>query len=94
VISDNSRVTRKAGVLLTRAGDEAVLVDDAGGNVHVLNRTGAQLWELSANEPTVDALAESIAGSYAADPATVRADVERMLTELCDLGLVELVAAG
>ena len=29
-----------------RTGDEGIVYDDAGGQVHVLNGSGARLWEL------------------------------------------------
>jgi pyrroloquinoline quinone biosynthesis protein D len=88
------RVKRRQDVVLTRSGDEALLVDEQGGNVHVLNASAARLWELCDGAPTVGELSDSFAAGYEVDPAAARADVERMLSTLGELGLLDVARAG
>jgi hypothetical protein len=92
-LSGSVRVVRKDGVGLTRTGEEALLVDESGGSVHVVNRTAAQLWELCAGGPSVEGLVGSFAGSVELAPETVRDDVAGMLRTFEQLGLVELTSA-
>jgi PqqD family protein of HPr-rel-A system len=84
------RVARKQGVVLTRTGDQALLVDDEGGHVHVVNESAARVWELCDGSPSAEALVESFARAYGKEPATVQADVGRILETYSSLGVVEL----
>jgi PqqD family protein of HPr-rel-A system len=88
-LTDTSRVVRRADVSLTRTGDEAVLVDEARGSVHVVNHTAARLWELCDGSPTVGELVGSMADDYEVDAKVVQPDVERMLGTFRELGLLE-----
>ncbi|HEY4347543.1 MAG TPA: HPr-rel-A system PqqD family peptide chaperone [Gaiellaceae bacterium] len=83
------RITRRADVTLTRTGGEALLVDERGGSVHVVNGTAARLWELCERSPTIEELAESLATSYELMETDVRRDVEKMVETLEGLGLLE-----
>jgi PqqD family protein of HPr-rel-A system len=89
---DGARVTRREDVILTRTGDEALLVDEANGNVHVVNRSAARLWELCSGDPTVEELVEAMAGAYSVEAGSIRGDVEKMVGTLQDLGLLELAS--
>jgi hypothetical protein len=86
----SARIARRAGVQLTRTGGEALLVDEHGGYVHVINGSAARLWELCENDPTLDELATALGGSYALEAPAVCDDVEQMVGTLRDLGLVEV----
>jgi hypothetical protein len=84
-----ARIARREDVQLTRTGGEALLVDERGGGVHVVNRAAARLWELCEAEPTIDELAEALGGSYELPAAAVREDVERIVGTFRELGLLE-----
>lgn len=91
---EQARFVRAAHVVLSRTGDEAVLIDEKRGSAHVVNHTAAQLWELCDGEPTAPELTEALADAYGfeQDPgarSSVRQDVERILTTFHELGLVE-----
>ena len=90
VEDDPVRVARKPGVALSRTGDQALLVDDEGGSVHVVNRTAARVWELCDGSPTVESVVESFARDYQLAPATARSDIAHILDSFRGLGLVEL----
>ncbi len=84
------RVVRKPGVVFTRTGDQALLVDDEGGNVHVVNESAARVWELCESSPTVEEIVSRFADAYGKDADTVGADVDGILKTFRDLDLVEL----
>lgn len=71
--------------------DDLVLYDDRDGRSYVLNRTGAAVWRLCDGEATVDDLVASIAREYGEPTERVRPDVEALLAELREAGLL---AAG
>ncbi len=79
---------RRPDVTLQRVGREAVLHDARLRQAHVVNATAARAWELADGRPFDDLLSE-FAATYGRDPATVRADLESILTRFEQLGLVE-----
>jgi hypothetical protein len=85
-----ARIARRQDVLLTRTGDEALLVDERDGSVHVINHTAARVWELSEPGPTMEQLVESMASAYEVTGAAVRDDVESMVATFGDLGLLQI----
>jgi Coenzyme PQQ synthesis protein D (PqqD) len=92
-ITMDSRVVRADDVLLTRAGDQGVLVDETSGNVHVVNDTAARIWELCEGSPTVEDLLEAMTGEYAVSDEELRADLEVVLRTFSDLELVTISPA-
>jgi PqqD family protein of HPr-rel-A system len=85
----SSRVVRRHGVLLTRSGDQALLVNEEGGHVHVVNATAARVWELCDGSPTVDTLVADFAAAYGKEGGEVRGDIDGILGTFRDLGLIE-----
>lgn len=79
-------------------GDAAVLLHLPTGRRVTLSSTATAVWlaVVEAGEAGVRAgdLAAPLATRYAADPATVAADVRRLLAQLADEGLVELAESG
>lgn len=92
--SSSRRITRRSDVLLTRTGGEALLIDERGGNVHVVNHTAARVWELCEGEPTLEQLSDSLAREYDVAGDVVRGDVETMIGTFSELGLLEIGTAG
>jgi hypothetical protein len=68
-----------AVVVLPRGSDEPI----------TLGATGPEVWELLAEWRTLDDFAAVLAELHAADPATVAADVTRLLDTLIALGAVD-----
>ena len=87
-LDDRVRVGCAPGVVFTRAGDEAVLIDEGRGEVHIVNETAARIWELCATEPTFGELVEAMSGEYAVDEAELRPDLESFLARFEELGLI------
>ncbi|HEX6640633.1 MAG TPA: PqqD family peptide modification chaperone [Thermoanaerobaculia bacterium] len=75
-------------VLSRRVGPELLLLDQATGIYHVLNETGAHVWEsLQRGEP-LDAIAETVASGYAIDVERATADVAAIVSQLRQANLV------
>jgi len=68
-------------------GDEAVIMNLAGGRVLGLNPTGALVWSLL-EERTEEGLAEAVAERFEVDAETAREDVQGFLAVLRERGLV------
>ncbi len=91
---EQPRFVRAAHVVLSRKGDDAVLIDERRGSAHVVNHTAAELWKLCEGAPTAPELTEALADAYGLERSpgarsSVRQDVERILTIFSELGLVE-----
>lgn len=82
------RLRRVAVVQAFPLDDDLVLYDERDGRSYVLNRTGAAIWRLCDGEVALEDLVASIAAEYAEPVERVRPDVEALLTELREAGLV------
>ena len=90
LIDNGSRITRSSHVLLTRAGDEGVLVNETGGSVHVVNATAARVWELCGDGATFNSVLHAMSAEYDIDEAELRGDLEAVLSEFRELSLVSV----
>ena len=86
------RFRRADGVLITRQGDELVLLDTRSERYFTLNDAGAVAWNVLAEPAThaniVDALRREFDTSAAPDPDAVEHDVARLMEQLLAAGLV------
>jgi PqqD family protein of HPr-rel-A system len=92
-VEEGTRIRRRDDVSMTLSGNEALLVDERSGSVHVVNQTAGRLWELCEGDPTLDQLVAGLAESYGVTASVVRDDVQAMLGTFRDLGIVELIPA-
>jgi PqqD family protein of HPr-rel-A system len=66
-----------------RLDEEAIVVDPRTREVHLLNETGARIWELLEEESTVDELVEALADEYeGAAPEALRREVAGFISDL------------
>lgn len=79
-------------VITVPVGDEAIVVDDATGQMHLLNPTGALVWQLLDGGTSVDELCTDLAEAFGAPRSTVVADVAALVQALLDSRF--LVAPG
>lgn len=80
---------RKADDLEIRTVGEEVLVHHLSAQkVHILNRTAGEILELCDGQRSAGEIADSICGSTNADRSEVGRDVDSMLAEFAQLGLV------
>ena len=85
---------RKADFIMQNVGGENLLVPlgaqvmDMNGLV-TLNDTAACVWELLAQDRSVDELAAAVAGRFDVIPERARADVQTFVDEIAKMGLLE-----
>lgn len=78
---------------LQEVGREAILHDARDGQAHVINGSAARVWKLCDGR-SMDDIVTAFAASYDRTPASVRADVERVVAKFRELGLlIEPVSA-
>ena len=87
---------RKEGFVLREVCGEKVIVGEGLGAIDFgkllsINETAAWLWNEAGRqvEFTVDSLAEALCGEYEVDIETARVDVDRLLTQWKELGILE-----
>ena len=78
----------RSGLLYRSLVDGGMIYDGESGQVHHLNGTAAQVWELCQTGATSAALAEALCRRYAVEEPQARADVERILRYLADARLL------
>ena len=89
-----SRFRRAEGVLMTRQGEELLLLDTRAERYYTLNDVGAVAWSTLAEPGTCAAIVEAIrrefVDSAAPEPAVIARDVARLMEQLVAAGLVSV----
>jgi Coenzyme PQQ synthesis protein D (PqqD) len=75
-------------VVFRNLDGEVVLLDLASGTYFGLNEVGTRIWEMIEAGHDEPAIVSALAAEYAADAATIAADVKRLLGELRSRRLV------
>lgn len=60
-------------------------------SIFVLNETGARIWRLLDGQHSLGEIGEILVREYEVQPDLARADVARVVDELCELGMLRLV---
>lgn len=76
-------------VLGHRVGEELLLLDQSSGVYHILNPTGARVWELLERGADMEAIAAAVASDYDVDPARAAEDVHAIVAQLRRAKLIE-----
>jgi hypothetical protein len=79
---------RRADVLWRVAGSTVVLLPPGARDPLVLEGSGRSLWEALADPLPPDEVVHTLADRYGVDVDTMRADVDRAITELSAQGLL------
>ena len=69
-------------------GDEIVLYDRDRRRCHILNATAGAVWAFCDGATTRDDAVAELAAAFGADPAIVGPDVDRIVAELKQVGLL------
>ena len=77
---------------LVEVGDEAILVDDQRGHLHLLNPSAALVVRLLDGVSSLDEICADLADAFSVDTDVVAGDVDPLARRLLDHGL--LVASG
>lgn len=79
------------GVLRRELDDELVLVSMSRGTCFSLDAVGARIWQLLGERARLDGVLGALTDEYEGEEARLRAEMLRLVEELLDNGLVELV---
>ncbi len=86
--SDNTPITIPDEVLHQQLDAETVLLHLTTENYYGLDEVGSRVWQLLQEHGTTEPVVAAIVQEYDVDEATVRGDVDRLLGELADAGLI------
>lgn len=78
--------------VVVAVGDEAIVVDEDRGHLHLLNPSGALVWSLLDGRSSVDDICVDLADAFGSAVETVRGDVGALVQRLLDDAV--LVADG
>jgi len=77
-----------AEVMFQDLGDEAILLDIDKGYYYGLDAVGTRFWQLMSAGHDLDAAVAELLAVYDVDETTLRADLDALMTELQETGLV------
>ncbi len=83
-----SRPLRATAAAFRVIDREAVIVDAAGGLVHIANETGSRIWELCDGSRTLAEIIEVLTDEFAIDAPAAAADAAAFLAELAAQNLL------
>ena len=95
-MSRDVALRRVSSLPFQKLNDEVLVVDPKTREVHLLNVTATRIWDLLEISRTPDELLAALTQEFEAAPDALRADVEALLGELGQKGLVgaDLERAG
>jgi hypothetical protein len=71
-------------------GDETIILDSKiNKQVHQLNEVGSFVWNLCDGKNNVEQICESICHEYDVQPAEAKSDIENLLRQFIEKGLLE-----
>ncbi len=79
---------RVSSLPFQKLNEEVLVVDPKTREVHLLNVTATRIWDLLETPRTHDELLAALTEEFDATPETLRADVDALLSELGQKGLV------
>ncbi len=85
IVIDRERITWR------KLREELVLMHLDTGAYYSLNDTGILIWESLADGQAYDSIVDAIVKDFEVDRETVIKDFERLVNELADQGLVEIM---
>lgn len=86
-----ARVSVPDGVLTRELQGEMVVLDMRSERYYGLDETGTEMWKAVTTSDTIQGAYDALLEHYDIDPDTLRADLERLVTELAGHGLLEVV---
>lgn len=86
---DKPNFNKRSGMIVKEMGEETVLYDQEANEVHSLNATAALIYNLCDGERGLVEIVEEILSRFDIDEKTARRDVERVLSELKEKGILK-----
>ena len=75
-------------VVFRQLGEETVLVHLGTSEIYRLNETGARIWELLSSGAEVASIEETLVADYDVDRNELQAQIETLVTDLVESGLL------
>ena len=88
-VSFATRLSVPPDVLVSIVEDEAVLLNLKSERYFGLNQTGTTMLTTLTTSESVETAYQTLIGTFAVDPETLRQDVTELVRELIEHGLVE-----
>jgi hypothetical protein len=85
----HSAFVRAPDVPTAEFGDELAVMDLKSGAYIAFNRTAADIWKLLEQPQTLESLCAILVERYRIEPGQCREDVEELLRELVEMGVVQ-----
>jgi len=90
VLSPESVLVRNERLAWRALEGEAVILFPEVGTLHRLNPTGTRVWEQLDGSCSLATIAERLSGEFRVKPDEALHDLEALVSELLDAGLVDL----
>jgi len=85
---------RSESALFSNVGEDIVALHVENGHCYGMEKATAAIWELLADPIGIDQMVERLTATYDVAPADCRPDVERIVGQLEQEGLVSVVSSG
>ena len=86
----DQRITLSTEVLSQEVSGETVLLDLGSENYFGLDEVGTRIWQLLKEQEHLRIVYNTLLSEYEVDEARLAQDLENLLTEISDLGLISL----
>ncbi|MGH9279926.1 MAG: PqqD family protein [Acidimicrobiales bacterium] len=87
---EGTQITIPEGVLHQHLGAETVLLHLTTETYYGLDEVGSRVWQLLQEHDTVDPIVAALVSEYEVDEPALRADLERLLEQLAETGLIHV----
>ena len=93
MIDFSSRIVVPETVLYRQVDEATVLLNLQTESYLSLDEVGSRMWALFTTESSLEAAYEKLLAEYAVEPDVLRRDVENLVNQMLEHGLVELKSA-
>jgi Coenzyme PQQ synthesis protein D (PqqD) len=90
-VTPKHRLKRRPDLNFRAVDHETVILDRASGLIHQLNSTASYLWDQCDGSSTTESIVEGFAQAFEIDSARAERDVIKVLNEMKQLNLLEVV---
>jgi len=91
-LSDKSRIAVSADQVSCDLAGEAAILNLKNSVYYGLDPVGASVWSLIQEPKTVAEIREALLGIYNVDSSQLESDLQSLLTQLSEQGLIEIQA--
>jgi len=89
----NRKIVLSDDVISQEVSGETVLLDLASENYFGLDEVGTRIWQLIQQNGDLEFIVKTLLDEYDVAEDTLKSDVDKLLTEISDLGLIKIEAA-